>query len=50
MDKSLFEFGSELIPRSLLRGKRANAERFFSLRIEDSPRLAEESLNISGFY
>ncbi|MGA2331865.1 MAG: hypothetical protein ABSG75_08905 [Syntrophales bacterium] len=37
------EFGSERIPRSLLRGKRANAEQYCSLRIEDSPQLAVES-------
>jgi hypothetical protein len=43
------EFGSERIPRSLLRGKRANDERHCSLRIEDSPQLAAESFNkISG--
>ena len=41
------EFGSERIPRSLLRGKRANDERYYSLRIEDSPQLAAESFNIS---
>jgi hypothetical protein len=39
------EFGSERIPRSLLRGKRANDERYSSLRIEDSPQLAAESFN-----
>ena len=39
------EFGSERIPRSLLRGKRANAERYCSLRIEDSPQFAAESFN-----
>jgi hypothetical protein len=43
-DRNL-EFGSERIPRSLLRGKRANAERYCSLRIEDSPQLAAESFN-----
>jgi hypothetical protein len=37
------EFGSERMPRSLLRGKRANDERYCSLRIEDSPQLAAES-------
>jgi hypothetical protein len=41
--KSILEFGSERIPRGLLRGKRANAERYGSLRIEDSPQLAAES-------
>jgi hypothetical protein len=41
-----FEFGSERISRGLLRGKRANAERCRSLRIEDSPQLAAESFNI----
>jgi hypothetical protein len=40
-----FEFGSERIPRSLLRGKRANAERYCSIRIEDSPQQAAESFN-----
>jgi hypothetical protein len=40
------EFGSKRIPRSLLRGKRANAERHCSLRIEDSPQLAVESFNM----
>jgi hypothetical protein len=30
----------------LLRGKRANAERYCSIRIEDSPQLAAESFNI----
>ena len=39
------EFGSERIPRCLLRGKRANTEWHLSLRIEDSPRLAVESFN-----
>jgi len=39
-----FEFGSERVPRGLLRGKRANAKRYFSLRIEDSPQLAAENL------
>jgi len=39
------EFGSERIPRSLLRGKRANDERYCSLRIEDSPQQAAESFN-----
>jgi hypothetical protein len=39
------EFGSERIPRRLLRGKRANAEQYCSLRIEDSPQLAAESFN-----
>jgi hypothetical protein len=39
------EFGSERIPRSLLRGKRANDKRYSSLRIEDSPQLAAESFN-----
>jgi hypothetical protein len=39
------EFGSERIPRSLLRGKRANDERHCSLRIEASPQLAAESFN-----
>ena len=32
-----FESGSERIPRSLLRGKRANGEHYYSLGIEDSP-------------
>jgi hypothetical protein len=41
----MIEFGSERIPRSLLRGKRANAERYCSIRIEDSPQLAAESFN-----
>jgi acyl-coenzyme A thioesterase PaaI-like protein len=39
------EFGSERIPRSLLLGKRANDERYCSLRIEDSPQLAAESFH-----
>ena len=39
------EFGSERISRSLLRGKLANTELYYSLRIEDSPRLAAESFN-----
>ena len=43
--RTKFEFGSERIPRSLLRGKRANAERYYSLRIEESPQLAAESFN-----
>jgi hypothetical protein len=42
------EFDSERIPRSLLRGKQANAERYCSIRIEDSPQLAAESFNIAG--
>jgi hypothetical protein len=32
-----FESGSERIPRSLLRGKRANGEHYYSLWIEASP-------------
>jgi hypothetical protein len=40
-----FEFGSERIPRGSLRGKRANDERCYSLRIEDSPQLAVERFN-----
>ena len=39
------EFGSECIPRSLLLGKRANTEWYYSLRIEDSPRFAAENFN-----
>jgi hypothetical protein len=41
----LIEFGSERLPRSLPRGKRTNAERYCSLRIEDSRQLAAESFN-----
>jgi hypothetical protein len=40
------EFGSERIPRSLLRGKRAHDKRYCSLRIEDSPQQAAESFNV----
>jgi hypothetical protein len=47
MERSKYEFGSERIPRSLLRGKRANDEQLCSLRIEDSPQLAAESFNSS---
>jgi hypothetical protein len=43
----LFESGSERIPRSLLRGKRANGEHHYSLRIEDSPQFTAESFNIA---
>ncbi|MGZ6236396.1 MAG: hypothetical protein ACXWMJ_03640 [Syntrophales bacterium] len=42
------EFESERIPRSVLRrGKRANAKRYCSLRIEESQQLAAESFNTS---
>jgi hypothetical protein len=44
-----FEFGSERIPRSLLRGKRANTKLYCSSRIEDYTRPAAESFNISVF-
>ena len=40
------ESGSERIPRSLLRGKRANGEHYYSLWIEDSPQFTAESFNI----
>jgi hypothetical protein len=40
-----YEFGSERILRSLLRRKRANDERYCSLRIEDSPQLTADSFN-----
>jgi hypothetical protein len=33
LSEQLVEFGSERMPRSLLRGKRANDERYCSLRI-----------------
>ena len=46
MDQLWIEFGSERIPRGLLRGKRANDERCYSLRIEDSPQLAAERFNL----
>jgi hypothetical protein len=39
------ESGSERIPRSLLLGKRANGEHYFSLWIEDSPQSTAESFN-----
>jgi hypothetical protein len=39
------ESGSERIPRSLLRGKGANGEHYYSLRIGDSPQLTAESFN-----
>ena len=39
------EFSSECIPHSLLRGKRANTEWYYSLRIEYSPRFAAENFN-----
>jgi len=39
------ESGSERIPRSLLRGKRANGEHYYSLWIEDSPQFTAESFN-----
>jgi hypothetical protein len=39
------ESGSERIPRSLLRGKRANGEHNHSLWIEDSPQFTAESFN-----
>jgi hypothetical protein len=39
------EFGSERKHPRLLWGKRANDERYCSLRIEDSPQLAVESFN-----
>jgi len=41
-----FESGSERIPRSLLRGKRANGEHYYSLWIEDSPQFTAESFNL----
>jgi len=40
----VLESGSERIPRGLPRGKRANGEHHYSLRIGDSPQLAAESL------
>ena len=40
------EFGSERIPRSLLQGKLANTEWYYSLRIKDSPRFAAENLQL----
>jgi peptide deformylase len=40
------EFGSERIPCSMPRGKRANDERYCSLRIEDPPQLAVEYLQL----
>ena len=43
--KERIEFGSERIPCSTPRGKRANDERYCSLRIEDSPQHAAESFN-----
>jgi hypothetical protein len=39
------ESGSERIPRSLLRSKRANGEHYYSLWIEDSPQFTAESFN-----
>ena len=45
---AFIEFGSDRIPGSLLRGKRANDDRYCSLRIEDSPQLPPESFNING--
>jgi hypothetical protein len=40
----LCESGSERIPRSVLRGKRANGEHNYSLWIEDSPQFTAENL------
>ena len=42
------EFIRELIPSSLLRGKRAERNGFVPLRREDSPQLAAESFNYAG--
>jgi len=43
------ESGSKRIPRSLLlRGKRANGEHFYSLRIGASPQFTAEGFNILG--
>ena len=39
------ESGSERIPRSWLRGKRANGEHHYSLWIEDSPQCNAEIFN-----
>jgi hypothetical protein len=39
------ESGSERIPLSLLRGKRANGEHYSSLRIGDSPQFTAKSFN-----
>jgi hypothetical protein len=41
------ESGRERIPRSLLRGKRANGEHNYSLWIEDSPQFTAESFSTS---
>jgi len=45
---SKIESGSERIPRSVLRGKRANGEHNYSLWIEDSPQFTAESFNFPG--
>jgi hypothetical protein len=45
-----FESGSERIPRGLPRGKRANWEHSYSLRIGDSPELAAENLQYHDFH
>ncbi len=39
------ESGSKRISRSLLPGKRANGEHYYSLWIEDSPQLTAKSFN-----
>jgi hypothetical protein len=45
-----FESGSGRIPCSLLRGKLANREHYYSLRIEDSPQFTVESFKLSHNY
>jgi len=42
---NILESARERIPRSVLRGKRANGEHNYSLWIEDSPQFTSESFN-----